>query len=74
MNRLDFAKPLREKRAPLREALVEAAHVLRLIILTTVARVAGMVPVALGVVEGGDFRSPLGRAVIAGTVSSTVLR
>ena len=32
-----------------------------------------MVPVASGAGEGGDFRAPLGRAVIGGTVTSTLL-
>jgi HAE1 family hydrophobic/amphiphilic exporter-1 len=32
-----------------------------------------MIPVALGTGEGGDFRAPLGRAVIGGVVTSTVL-
>jgi len=32
-----------------------------------------MIPVALGFGEGADFRSPLGRAVIGGVISSTVL-
>ena len=33
----------------------------------------GMIPVALGVGEGADFRAPLGRAVIGGTITSTIL-
>jgi HAE1 family hydrophobic/amphiphilic exporter-1 len=41
--------------------------------MTTVALVAGMVPVALGIGEGADFRAPLGRAVIGGVIASTVL-
>jgi HAE1 family hydrophobic/amphiphilic exporter-1 len=32
-----------------------------------------MVPVALGIGEGADFRAPLGRAVIGGVIASTVL-
>ena len=41
--------------------------------MTTLALVAGMVPVALGYGEGADFRAPLGRAVIGGVIASTVL-
>jgi len=37
------------------------------------ALVAGMIPVALGYGEGADFRAPLGRAVIGGVITSTVL-
>ena len=41
--------------------------------MTTVALIAGMTPVALGGGEGGDFRAPLGRAVIGGVLTSTLL-
>jgi HAE1 family hydrophobic/amphiphilic exporter-1 len=41
--------------------------------MTTLALVAGMIPVALGYGEGADFRAPLGRAVIGGVIASTVL-
>jgi HAE1 family hydrophobic/amphiphilic exporter-1 len=59
---------------PLREALIEAGRIrLRPIIMTTFALIAGMVPVALGRGEGADFRAPLGRAVIGGVITSTVL-
>ncbi len=43
------------------------------IMMTTLAIIAGMVPVALGAGEGGDFRAPLGRAVIGGVITSTLL-
>ncbi|MGN6493830.1 MAG: efflux RND transporter permease subunit, partial [Agriterribacter sp.] len=48
-----------------------AALRLRPIIMTSVAMVAGMLPMAIGHGEGGDQVSPLGRAVIGGLVSST---
>jgi HAE1 family hydrophobic/amphiphilic exporter-1 len=41
--------------------------------MTTFALIAGMIPVAIGAGEGADFRAPLGRAVIGGVVTSTVL-
>ena len=41
--------------------------------MTTVALIAGMIPVALGTGEGADFRAPLGRAVIGGVITSTLL-
>jgi HAE1 family hydrophobic/amphiphilic exporter-1 len=41
--------------------------------MTRLALIAGMVPVALGLGEGGDFRAPLGRAVIGGLLTSSVL-
>jgi len=41
--------------------------------MTTLALIAGMVPVALGHGEGADFRAPLGRAIIGGVITSTLL-
>jgi HAE1 family hydrophobic/amphiphilic exporter-1 len=72
---IDFAKWTRiEKQLPLREALIEAGAIrLRPILMTTLALIAGMIPVALGLGEGADFRAPLGRAVIGGTITSTLL-
>jgi HAE1 family hydrophobic/amphiphilic exporter-1 len=71
---IDFAKWNHEKGMPLRDALIEAGRVrLRPILMTTVALIAGMIPVALGAGEGADFRAPLGRAVIGGTITSTLL-
>jgi HAE1 family hydrophobic/amphiphilic exporter-1 len=71
---IDFAKWNHEQGMPLREALIEAGRVrLRPILMTTVALIAGMIPVALGAGEGADFRAPLGRAVIGGTITSTLL-
>jgi HAE1 family hydrophobic/amphiphilic exporter-1 len=71
---IDFAKWSRERGLPLREALIEAGRIrLRPIIMTTLALIAGMVPVAIGSGEGADFRAPLGRAVIGGTITSTLL-
>jgi HAE1 family hydrophobic/amphiphilic exporter-1 len=72
---IDFAKWAHKDRGvPLREALIEAGRIrLRPILMTTLALIAGMVPVALGLGEGADFRAPLGRAVIGGVITSTVL-
>ena len=41
--------------------------------MTTFALIAGMIPVAIGAGEGADFRAPLGRAVIGGVITSTLL-
>ncbi len=45
----------------------------RPIVMTTIAMVAGMIPSALAVGAGGEFRSPMALAVIGGLVFSTVL-
>ncbi|HEX7085850.1 MAG TPA: efflux RND transporter permease subunit [Vicinamibacterales bacterium] len=71
---VDFAKWSEEAGVPRREAIIEAGRVrLRPILMTTFALVAGMVPIAIGAGEGADFRAPLGRAVIGGVITSTVL-
>jgi hydrophobic/amphiphilic exporter-1 (mainly G- bacteria), HAE1 family len=71
---IDFAKWAEESGKPRRDALVEAGRVrLRPILMTTFALIAGMVPVAIGAGEGADFRAPLGRAVIGGVITSTLL-
>jgi hydrophobic/amphiphilic exporter-1 (mainly G- bacteria), HAE1 family len=71
---IDFAKWSEEAGMSRREALIEAGRVrLRPILMTTFALIAGMVPVAIGAGEGADFRAPLGRAVIGGVITSTVL-
>jgi len=56
------------------EAVVDAGHKrARPIIMTTLAMTAGMVPSALGVGAGGEFRSPMAIAVIGGLLVSTLL-
>jgi HAE1 family hydrophobic/amphiphilic exporter-1 len=71
---IDFAKWSEESGMERREALIQAGRVrLRPILMTTFALIAGMVPVALGSGEGGDFRAPLGVAVIGGTLTATLL-
>jgi HAE1 family hydrophobic/amphiphilic exporter-1 len=72
---IDFAKWAKEKNGlSTRDALIEAGRIrLRPILMTTLALIAGMIPVALGFGEGADFRSPLGRAVIGGVITSTFL-
>ncbi len=59
---------------PLREALVLAGQTrFRPIIMTTLAMIFGMLPLALGLGEGGEFRAPMAHAVIGGLISSTLL-
>jgi HAE1 family hydrophobic/amphiphilic exporter-1 len=71
---IDFAKWSEEKGTPRRDAIIEAGRArLRPILMTTLALIAGMVPVAIGAGEGADFRAPLGRAIIGGVVTSTLL-
>ena len=72
---IDFAKWAREREGlSLRDALIQAGAIrLRPIVMTTLALVAGMLPIAIGGGEGAQFRAPLGRAVIGGVITSTFL-
>jgi HAE1 family hydrophobic/amphiphilic exporter-1 len=56
------------------QALVDAGAVrLRPIMMTTLAMIFGMLPIALSLGEGGGFRAPMARAVIGGLITSTLL-
>jgi hydrophobic/amphiphilic exporter-1 (mainly G- bacteria), HAE1 family len=71
---VDFA--IEEMRAgkPRMQALLEAGHKrARPIVMTTVAMVAGMLPVAIGWGGDSEFRAPMAIAVIGGLLTSTVL-
>jgi HAE1 family hydrophobic/amphiphilic exporter-1 len=81
---LDFAIRAREgldngdgtHQAPLgrTEALLMAAKVrLRPILMTTLAMIFGMMPLALSTSEGAEQRAPLGQAVIGGVITSSLL-
>ena len=67
-----FAERGRQQGATALDAAVEAARSrVRPILMTSCAMIAGMVPMALGLGEGGDQTAPLGRAVIGGLIAST---
>ncbi|AMO98729.1 MMPL family protein [Collimonas arenae] len=71
---VDFANQARKAGAERSAALLEAAHVrLRPILMTTLAMVFGMVPLAFGVSEGSEQRAPMGQAVIGGIITSSLL-
>ncbi len=57
-----------------RDAILEACRErARPIIMTTLAMMAGMLPTALGIGKGSEFRQPMAVAVIGGLITSTVL-
>lgn len=71
---VDFANQARKEGLERSAALLEAAHVrLRPILMTTLAMVFGMVPLAFGVAEGSEQRAPMGQAVIGGIITSSLL-
>ena len=71
---VDFFNQARERGAPVHDALLEAGSIrLRPILMTTLAMVFGMLPLALGLGEGATQRAPMAHAVIGGLISSTLL-
>ena len=71
---VDFANRSRRAGAPLVDALLAAGQVrLRPILMTTAAMIGGMLPLALGLGDGGELQAPMGRAIIGGVITSTLL-
>ncbi len=71
---VDFANQAQARGADLRAAVIEAEIIrLRPIIMTTMAMIFGMIPLALGIGEGAQQRAPMAHAVIGGLISSTIL-
>jgi multidrug efflux pump subunit AcrB len=75
---VSFSETIRRKNARGDEADPAAAAVegaksrVRAVVMTSCAMIAGMVPLALGLGEGGDQTAPLGRAVVGGLISATL--
>jgi multidrug efflux pump subunit AcrB len=70
---VDFANVLRERGVPLFEATIQAGRTrLRPILMTTIATIVGLIPMALGIGEGSETNLPLARAVIGGLTVSTL--
>ncbi len=71
---VDFFNQARARGMGVNEALLEAGSIrLRPILMTTLAMVFGMMPLALGIGEGASQRAPMAHAVIGGLISSTLL-
>ncbi len=71
---VDFANQARRAGATVQEALLQAGLIrLRPIIMTTAAMVFGMLPLALALNDGGEIQAPMGRAIIGGVITSTLL-
>ncbi len=71
---VDFANQARKAGATVPEALLQAGLIrMRPIIMTTAAMVFGMLPLALALNDGGEIQAPMGRAIIGGVITSTLL-
>ena len=71
---VDFVNQERRGGAVRSAAILAAGRIrLRPILMTTLAMIFGMLPLALGLGEGGEQRSPMGQAVIGGVITSGLL-
>jgi multidrug efflux pump subunit AcrB len=71
---VDFANHARAAGASVKDALLQAGMTrMRPIIMTTVAMIFGMLPLALAFNDGGEIQAPMGRAIIGGVITSTLL-
>lgn len=71
---VDYTNQLRQRGLPRNEAILTAAPTrLRPILMTTLAAILGMLPLALGIGDGSEMYVPLATAVIGGLITSTLL-
>lgn len=71
---VDFTNRRQREGLSQHDAILSAGQVrLRPILMTTLAMLFGMLPMAIGVGDGGEFQAPMGRAVIGGIITSTLL-
>ncbi len=71
---VDFANQARKEGLSTVDALLQAGLVrMRPIMMTTAAMVFGMLPMALALNDGGEIQAPMGRAIIGGVITSTLL-
>ncbi|MDQ3271726.1 MAG: efflux RND transporter permease subunit, partial [Pseudomonadota bacterium] len=71
---IDHANQLRESGMNTHDAVIQASRDrLRPILMTTLAMIFGMVPLAFALTEGSEQRAPMGQAVIGGVITSSLL-
>jgi HAE1 family hydrophobic/amphiphilic exporter-1 len=71
---VDFANQARREGASRTNALIKAGTTrLRPIVMTTLAMIFGMLPLAFAIGAGAEMRAPMARAVIGGLITSTLL-
>jgi HAE1 family hydrophobic/amphiphilic exporter-1 len=71
---VDFTNQARREGTPRHKALIQAGTTrLRPIVMTTLAMIFGMLPLAFAIGAGAEMRAPMARAVIGGLITSTLL-
>jgi HAE1 family hydrophobic/amphiphilic exporter-1 len=70
---ITYSLQLQAEGVPLREALARAGQRrLRPILMTTLTTMCGLLPLAIGLGEGGELQAPMARAIVGGLVTSTI--
>jgi HAE1 family hydrophobic/amphiphilic exporter-1 len=72
---LDYYNQLKQKGSTTKDALLEACPVkLKPILMSNIAIILGMLPMAIGIgASGAEMRQPMGIVIIGGIISSTIL-
>lgn len=71
---VDYTKQMEQAGHPRNEAIIKACRTrLRPILMTSLALIAGMIPIAIGLNEASAMRTSMGIAIIGGLISSTLL-
>jgi HAE1 family hydrophobic/amphiphilic exporter-1 len=71
---VDFMNQLRATGVPLADAIVQGASKrLRPVLMTSLTTIVGLIPMAIGIGEGGELEAPLALSLMGGLISGTVL-
>ena len=71
---VDYINQLRKSGLNKRDAIIQAGQIrLRPILMTTITTVLGLLPMALGLGEGAELRTPMAITVIGGLLTGTLL-
>ena len=71
---IDYINLLRSRGVPLREAIVKGGKTrLKPILMTSLTTIFGLLPMSLGIGQGSELRAPMGRAIVGGLTTSTMV-
>lgn len=71
---IDYMQTLRKRGVPLRDAVIQGGRTrLKPVLMTTLTTIFGMLPMAIGIGTGSELQVPLGRAVVGGLTTSTLI-
>lgn len=71
---IDYMNTLKNRGVPLRDAVVQGGKTrLKPVLMTSMTTIFGLLPMALGLSSGSEFYAPIGRAVVGGLTTSTMV-